>query len=70
MEAPPDRGSISVHADAVQPPAGGPQGGEGLADPVVLRLLEVIAQDSPLVLQLLREERHRCKKKTAPKDIV
>lgn len=51
---------VSVNADAVEPPAaaaaGGSEGGEGLADPVVLRFLEVVGQDSFLVLQLLEKE--------------
>lgn len=59
MEVPAGRGSSSfpVNADAVDS-ARRSQGGEGLADPVVLRLLEVVGQDSLLVLQLLYEEEH------------
>lgn len=60
VEVPAGRGSSSfpVNADAVDS-ARRSQGGEGLADPVVLRLLEVVGQDSLLVLQLLYEEEHR-----------
>ena len=49
--------SLPVNADAVDS-ARRSQGGEGLADPAVLRLLEVVGQDSLLVLQLLYEEEH------------
>lgn len=61
VQVPARRGAslISVKADAVDPPAasaGGSEGGEGLADPVVLRFLEVVGQDSFLVLQLLEKE--------------
>ena len=65
MEAPAhSRSSVSLYANTVKPPtAGGPQGGEGLADPAVLRLLEIVRQDSFLVLQLLYENNTgACKK--------
>lgn len=46
------------YAHTVEPSAtgtgGGPQRGEGLADPVVLGLLQVAGQDPLLVLQLLQ----------------
>lgn len=60
VEVPDGRGgsSVPVNADAVDA-ARRSQGGEGLADPAVLRLLEVVGQDSLLVLQLLYEEEHR-----------
>lgn len=63
MQVPAGRGAslVSVQADAVEPPAAaaaarGSEGGEGLADPVVLRFLEVVGQDSLLMLQLLEKE--------------
>lgn len=62
MQVPARRGAslVSVQADAVESPAAaaarGSEGGEGLADPVVLRFLEVVGQDSLLMLQLLEEE--------------
>lgn len=42
-----------MYVDAVNSPAGRPQGGEGLAEPGVLRFLEIIGQDSLLMLQVL-----------------
>lgn len=53
MEAPHGE-ALSVHADAVVSPRGGPQRRQGLADPVVFCFLEIAGQDSLLVLQLLR----------------
>lgn len=48
--------AVCVYANALDAPsAGGPQGGEGLADPAVLGFLEVVGQDSLLVLQLLHQ---------------
>lgn len=45
-----------VYVKTVKPLAGGPQRGEGLADPAVLCFLQITGQDSLLVLQLLHED--------------
>lgn len=50
------RSSVSGNSQAVKSPAGGPEGGEGLADPAVPGFVEIVGQDSLLVLQLLQEE--------------
>lgn len=51
------RSSISGYADSEKSPStGSPQGGEGLADPAVLCVLEIAGQDASLVLQLLYED--------------
>lgn len=72
MQVPAQCGStISGYADGVKPPSGGgAQGGEGLADPVVLGLLEIAGQDSSLVLQLLdTDDTPGCEKGSSEKFI-
>lgn len=50
------RSPVSVDPNTVKTPSRSPQGGEGLTDPVVLRILEVVGQNSLLVLEVLENK--------------